>query len=260
MRLPVLFVSHGAPDEALRRSAWSESLAEFALGLPRPDTVVVVSAHWEEPVPARVTSESRPETIHDFQGFPPPLYDIRYPCRGSPEAASGIVNRLTEAGLASEADADRGLDHGAWVPLRFLYPEADVPVVAVSLPRPRTPESLRALGRALAPLRGEGILLVGSGGLVHNLRLIDWEERNAPPSPWAVEFETWMRGRLSAGDEKGLLSYREKAPHALRAHPTTEHLDPLFFALGAAEGDPCRSLHDGFEFGSLSMGCLAFGH
>jgi 4,5-DOPA dioxygenase extradiol len=259
VRQPVLFVSHGAPDEALRRSAWSESLSGFALALPRPAAVVVVSAHWETPAPVRVTSGPRPETIHDFDGFQRPLYGIRYPSPGSPEVAASVVSRLTGAGIASEADPDRGLDHGVWVPLRFLYPDGDMPVVAVSLPRPRTPAALAVLGRALSPLRDEGVLLVGSGGLVHNLRLLDWEERNAPPAVWAAEFETWVRGRLAAGDQEGLLRYREKAPHPLRAHPTTEHFDPLLFAVGAAEGDSCRSLYDGFDFGTLSMGCVAFG-
>jgi 4,5-DOPA dioxygenase extradiol len=234
-------------------------LADFARSRPRPTAVAVVSAHWEAPAPVRVTSSSRPETIHDFYGFPPPLYDIRYSCPGSSEVAEGIVERLERAGIAAEADAERGLDHGVWVPLHFLYSDADVPVVAVSLPRPRTPGALVALGRALSPLREAGVLLVGSGGLVHNLRLLEWEERGAPPAAWAVEFETWVRGRLAAGDEEGLLRYRERAPHPLRAHPTTEHFDPLFFALGAAAGDSCRSLHDGFDFGTLSMGCVAFG-
>ncbi len=260
MKQPVLFVSHGSPDEALRRSPWSESLAGFALAAKRPAAVVVVSAHWEAPAPVRVTASLRPETIHDFDGFPPALYKVGYPCPGSPELAARIVGLLTEAGAVCEADVDRGLDHGVWVPLRFLFPEADVPVVAVSLPRPRTPAALAALGRALSPLRDEGVLLVGSGSLVHNLRLIDWDARDAPPSAWAVEFETWIRGRLAVGDEEGLLRYRQEAPHALRAHPTTEHLDPLFFAVGASAGDGCRSLYDGFAFGTLSMGCLAFGH
>jgi 4,5-DOPA dioxygenase extradiol len=145
------------------------------------------------------------------------------------------------------------------VPLRLLAPEADVPVVAVSLPRPRTPASVFSAGWALAPLRDDGTLLLGSGGLVHNLRLLEWEERGAPPPGWAAEFETWVRGRLAAGDAEALLAYRERAPHAPRAHPTTEHFDPLFFAFGAAAGDAARSFYEGFEMGSLSLGCVAFG-
>ena len=206
-----------------------------------------------------MTAGRSPATIHDFYGFPAPLYDLRYPCPGAPELAARIVERLVRSGLDAVADPSRGLDHGVWTPLRFLYPEADVPVVAVSLPRPRTPDSVRSLGSVLAPLRDEGVLLVGSGGLVHNLRSLDWENRDAPPESWAVEFETWVRGRLLAADEKGLLAYRSGAPHALRAHPTTEHFDPLFFSVGAAAGDPCRSLFDGFDFGTLSMGSLVFG-
>ena len=207
----------------------------------------------------RVTTTPSPATIHDFSGFPEPLYGIRYPCPGAPELAERIVELLCRSGLDTAPDPSRGLDHGVWTPLRFLYPVADVPVVAVSLPKPRSPDLVRTLGSALAPLRDEGILLVGSGGLVHNLRLLEWEERDAPPAGWAVEFETWVRGRLLAQDEAGLLGYRSGAPHALRAHPTTEHFDPLFFTLGAAKGDPCRSLFDGFDFGTLSMGSLVFG-
>jgi len=259
MKLPVLFVSHGSPDEALRRSAWGGALAEFAASSRRPAATVVVSAHWEANAPERVTSSPAPETIHDFSGFPEPLYEIRHPCPGAPELADRIVNLLGRSGFDAAPDLSRGLDHGVWTPLRFLFPEADVPVVAVSLSRPRTPDLVAKLGRALAPLRDEGVLLVGSGGLVHNLRLLEWEERDAPPAAWAVEFETWVRGRLLAKDEAGLFAYRSAAPHALRAHPTTEHFDPLFFSLGAAEGEPCRSLHDGFDFGTLSMGSLVFG-
>ncbi len=259
MRLPVLFVSHGSPEIALRETAWAASLLEFAGSLQRPSAVVVVSAHWEAPTPVRVTTSPRPETIHDFSGFAPALYEIDYPCPGAPELAARIGALFAGTGIESKTDSDRGLDHGAWVPLRALFPEADVPVAAVSLPRPRSPAALFALGRALTPLREEGVFLVGSGGLVHNLRLLEWEERDAPPSAWAVKFETWVRGRLLVRDDEALLRYRDKAPHAMRAHPTTEHFDPLFFVLGASDGVACRSLFDGFEFATLSMGCLAFG-
>jgi 4,5-DOPA dioxygenase extradiol len=259
VKLPSLFVSHGAPDLALRETAWGAALRKFAGGLPRPSAIVVVSAHWEARGPVFVTSSERPETIHDFAGFPAPLYEIEYPAPGEPALAARLLDLLRRAGITSEPDPSRGLDHGAWVPLRLLAPDADVPVVAVSLLRPRTPASVLAVGRALAPLRDEGILLLGSGGLVHNLRLLEWEERGAPPPAWAAEFETWVRGRLLVRDEEALLRYRETAPHALRAHPTTEHFDPLFFALGAANGDAARAVHEGFEMGSLSLGCVAFG-
>jgi len=259
MRLPSLFVSHGAPDLALRETAWGAALRKFAAAISHPKAIVVVSAHWEEWGPVRVTSSNRLETIHDFAGFPAPLYEIEYPTPGEAALATRIVDLLRGAGIDSKRDASRGLDHGAWVPLRLLAPKADVPVVAVSLPQPRTPASVFAVGRALAPLRGEGMLLLGSGGLVHNLRLLEWEERAAPPPGWAVEFETWVRGRLAVGDDDALVRYREIAPHASRAHPTTEHFDPLFFAFGAADGDPTRSVYEGFEMGSLSLGCVAFG-
>ncbi len=257
--LPALFVSHGSPDIALRKTAWADALRRFAGSLPAVSAVAVISAHWEAPVPARVTTSPAPETIHDFSGFAPALYGVRYPCPGAPEVAARIGALLGAAGIGSKGDGERGLDHGAWVPLRVLFPKADLPAVAISLPRPRTPASLVALGRALSPLREEGVLLVGSGGLVHNLGLLEWEERDAPPATWAVEFETWVRNRLPAHDEKDLLGYRARAPHGPRAHPTTEHFDPLFAILGAAGGDPVRSVHEGFEYGTLSMGCVSFG-
>jgi len=177
MRSPALFVSHGSPMIAIEDDPWGRALGGFAARLPRPRAAVVVSGHFEEREPVRVTASAAPETIHDFYGFPDALYRIRYPAPGDPALARRVAALLGGAGFAAELDPSRGLDHGAWVPLRFLYPDATVPVVQVSQPAPRSPETMLALGAALAPLRDDGVALVGTGGVVHNLRRIDPTDR-----------------------------------------------------------------------------------
>lgn len=209
-----------------------------------PRAIVVVSAHWEAPGPVRVTGAERPTLIYDFSGFPPELYDVRYPSPGDPALAADIVRRLEGATL----DPRRGIDHGAWVPLVHAFPAAKVPVLQVSLPVPRTPERVAQVGKALAPLRDEGVLLIGSGGLVHNLRRVHFDDKNAPVDGWAAEFDGWVRDHSDA-----LADYR-RAPHAAEAVPTTEHFDPAFFVLGAAlPGDRLSWLYEGFHYGNLSM-------
>jgi len=243
---------------ALDDDDYTRALTEWAVRLPRPRAVVVVSAHWESPAPVRVTAGQAPDTIHDFFGFPDALYALRYPAPGAPELAAAIVERLGAARIAAVPDRARGLDHGAWVPLRFLYPSADVPVVAVSLPSPASPEALIALGRALEPLRDHGALVIGSGGIVHNLRRIDPRPTGAPVPGWARAFDAWVRERLEAGDRPGLAAYRREAPDALLAVPTTEHFDPLLVALGAAGEDRgVEHVYEGFRHGSLSLRTVA---
>jgi 4,5-DOPA dioxygenase extradiol len=193
--------------------------------------------------------------MHDFGGFPEALYALDYPAPGSPVLAAEAAALLRTAGLEADLDARRPLDHGAWVPLRYLAPEAAVPVVQLSLPRPRTPELLMAAGRALAPLRQSGVLILGSGGIVHNLRRLDWEE-TSDPQPWALAFQGWVQGRLAAWDLKGLADWRQ-APGAAESVPTSEHLDPLFLALGAAGGPP-EPVFEGWQLGSLSLASYRF--
>ena len=253
-KLPVLFVSHGSPMVALEEDSYTQALRRWPTHIPRPAAIVVVSAHWQAPRPVRVATSPAPATIHDFYGFPPELYALRYAPAGAPELASAIVERLREAGIAAEADPGRGLDHGAWVPLRFLYPRADVPVVAVSLATPARPGELLALGQALAPLREQGILVFGSGGVVHNLGRLDRRGGPVPVAGWAQAFDDWVRDRLGAGDVDALAAYERAAPHAALAVPTSEHFDPVLVALGAAAGDRRVSdVYEGFRFGSLSM-------
>ena len=258
-RAPLLFVSHGAPSVALEQSDYTRALTAFGKGL-HPAAAVVVSAHWEERRPVRVGTAVRHSTLHDFAGFADELYEIQYPAPGDPLLSAEIVRRLEAEGVAAAPDPVRPLDHGVWVPLRRLFPDAGIPVVPVSLPRPRSPEEVARIGSALAALRERGVLLVGSGGAVHNLSRIFFERRDADPEPWAREFDAWLAGRLAERDLDALLGWRQRAPHAPMAHPTTEHLDPVFFVAGASAGsDRAQTLYEGFDYGNLSMRTVILG-
>jgi 4,5-DOPA dioxygenase extradiol len=239
---------------------YGRALRRFAASLPPLRAIVIVSAHWEAPAPIRITAAERPGQIYDFGGFPPALYEVRYPARGAPDVAAEIGSLLEAAGMPAALEPRRGLDHGVWVPLRLGFPRADVPVVEVSMPRPRTPEDLLRVGRSLRPLRDRGVLLVGSGGLVHNLRYARLGDERAPVDPWARAFDEWARDRIERRDEKELVAYRKLAPEADLAVPTPEHLDPLFVVLGAAgEGDRAHTVFEGFQHGNLSLRSVAFG-
>ena len=252
-----VFISHGSPMVALEEDAYSAALRAFG-ARTRPRAVVVVSAHWTTPGDVvRVGAAERHELLYDFGGFPEPLYRLRYPARGDAALAADVASRLRAAGLDAALDPARGLDHGAWIPARIAWPDASVPLVEASLPG-LPPAGLVRMGEALRPLRDEDVLVLGSGGMVHNLRELDWADKAAPPPEWAVAFDAWMAERLAAGDRAGLLAYRERAPWARRAAPTTEHLDPLFVAVGASGGDPLHTLHEGFHHGSLGMRSLEF--
>jgi 4,5-DOPA dioxygenase extradiol len=253
---PALFISHGAPTLALEPNPAHRFLRQLPQRLPRPLAILAVSAHWTTAQPA-VSNAARPDTIHDFAGFPPQLYDLTYPAPGAPDLAEEVHGQLQAAGIAVTRDSHRGLDHGAWIPLRLMYPDADIPVTQLSIQPQLGPAHHLALGRALQALRRRGVLLLASGGLVHNLGRLD---RSGGPPPWAARFEQWMTDAVVGGDLQGLLAYRERAPHAEDAHPTDEHLLPLFVALGAAGEHPRGSvLHRSFTYGSLSMACYAFG-
>src|SRR5262245_22616052 len=235
-RLPTLFLSHGSPMNAATRSASSDAWAALGAELPRPRAVLIASAHWETSVPM-LTGSDKPETIHDFGGFPEELYRIRYGAPGSPQLAQESVALMKDAGITAGVNGCRGIDHGAWVPLRWMYPNADVPIVQLSL----SPELGAAhhveLGRALAPLADDGVLIVGSGHATHNLR--DWmtDPRRKEPLAYAEAFATWVAQRLAAHDTSALVDYREQAPEAARAHPSEEHYLPLLVAWGAAGED-----------------------
>lgn len=262
--LPTLFISHGSPMLALTDTPAHRFLAGLGRTLPRPRAILVASAHWESAGAPAVSLAAKPETIHDFGGFPQALFDIQYPADGAPEAAAQAAGLLEQAGFAVKRSPTRGLDHGAWVPLKLMYPDADIPVAQIALIRGGSPADHERMGRALATLRAQGVLIVGSGSMTHNLYELRSRDIDTDVPPWVREFSLWTKQRLQANDRGALLDYRAQAPSGARNHPTEEHFLPLFVAMGAAAGDdgnrPARAelLHDSFEYGILAMDMVAF--
>lgn len=256
-RVPSLFLAHGSPMTVLDKD-FAGALHKFASRQVKLRAIVVLSAHWEAPGAVRVTSNPKPSLIYDFAGFPGWLYEIAYPCPGDRAVAQMVAVMLERAGIEARLDPDRGLDHGVWVPLSLACPEANVPVVQVSMPKPSTPASMVGMGRALAPLRHEHILLVATGGIVHNLSRLAPGEDTPYPDAWAAEFDGWVREKVGAFDAAALTEYRRLGPHAEAAVPTSEHFDPLLFTAGTAlPGDTVHDIYDGFRYGSLSMRSFA---
>ena len=264
--LPTLFISHGSPMHALHASRASEGWRALAKRIPKPRAVLIASAHWETAAP-QVSLAPQPETIHDFGGFPEALYHLTYPAPGAPDVAQAALALLERAGLPAQGHPSRGLDHGAWVPLRYLYPDADVPVVQVSVQSQRDCAHHLQLGRALAPLVREGVLIIGSGHLTHNLReFFTRMSSNAsqPTERYVAEFSQWVHATLTNHDENALTHWLERAPHARRAHPTAEHFLPLPFAYGAASGvthapPSVERIELGVDAGVLAMDAYWFG-
>ena len=256
---PAFFVPHGAPTFALRPGAAGAALVRAAGSLGRPRAIIVVSAHWNTAVPT-VGFADRPETIHDFGGFPRELYAIRYPATGCREAAAQVLARIRDAGFMVISDEKRGLDHGAWLPLRLMFPEADVPVIPVSIQAHLGPAHHLAIGRALAPLAEQGFLIIASGNLTHNLADFQLAYRTGGTTPLYVRaFADWIWQRLDASDVPALLDYRRQAPDAVRAHPDDDHLLPLYVALGAARpGGRIERLHAGIDEYVIAMDAFAF--
>lgn len=255
-RLPALFISHGAPDLALRAGAVQAFLQQLPQQLPRPQAILAVSAHWPSLTP-RVGAALAPATLHDFAGFPAELYRLNYPALGAPALAQQAVSLLVEAGFAATTDISRSLDHGIWTPLLLAYPAADIPVVPVSIQFNQGPVHHWQVGQALAPLRDQGVLLLASGSATHNLRAFD-SQYDGPIPAWAEAFDQWLAAAIARADHAALLNYRQLAPHAAANHPTEEHLLPLFVALGAGSGSPGRQLHSSFTYGAFSMAAYAF--
>ena len=253
MRTPVLFVSHGSPL-ALLDQHFSLALRRFGIKLGEPKGIVVISAHWQAIRPLRVTGVRQPVMEMDAQEFPAWLRSRRWQCPGSPALASKVVATLTTGGAPALIEMSRGLDDGAWVPLSMIFPQGRVPAVQVSLPMASEPAVLRDIGRALASLRREGYLLVASGGIVHNMSRARFDVRDVRTEAWAMAFDEWVRGRLDAFDEEALHRYRAQGPQAHLAAPTSEHIDPLFVALGARlQGDVVHPVYEGFHAGILSL-------
>ena len=236
--VPALYVSHGAPLFAVDAGETGPALTRWGQGLraqfPALRGVVIMSPHWMARTP-QVMTGPQPATWHDFGGFPPALYQLQYPAPGAPALAQEVLALLQAAGVAAQGDAGRPFDHGAWVPLMHLFPEADLPVVQVALPVRAGPAEVYALGAALRGLRSRGVLVMGSGSMTHNLAEFFGGERE--PAPYVIAFSRWIESALERGDMQALLNYRSLAPHAERAHPTDDHFLPLFFALGAAGDD-----------------------
>jgi 4,5-DOPA dioxygenase extradiol len=256
---PALFVPHGAPTFALRPGAAGAALVRLAKSLPAPRAIVIVSAHWDTAV-ATVGFADRPETIHDFRGFPDELYALRYPATGCREAAEEVVAAIKTAGLPVEKDAGRGLDHGAWIPLRLMFPDADVPVIPLSIQSRGGATQAYRLGQALAPLAARGFLVIASGNITHNLRDYQVAARHSGQTPAYVrEFSDWLATRLAARDIPALLDYRRQAPGAVQAHPSDEHLLPLYVALGAGgETAQARRFHAGIDDYVIAMDAYSF--
>lgn len=258
--LPSMFISHGAPTLVLEDAPARRFLSGFAGTIDKPRAIVAVSAHWLTDE-VRVLGNAAPETVHDFSGFPAPLYDLRYPAAGAGLLAGEIRDTLAKAGFEAELDLERGYDHGVWMPLQLMFPAADIPVTQVSINPHKSPLYHWRLGRALAGLRAKGVLVMGSGSMTHNLQ--DFRALRAdsacPAVDYAEAFTEWVAGVLAAGDLDALLGYRQNAPEAVRAHPTDEHLLPLFTALGAAGvAWNAQRVHHSFMHGVIAMDSYLF--
>jgi len=255
--MPVAFVGHGSPMNAIEDNAWSRGFRDLGSRLPRPSAVLVISAHWYTRGTA-VTANERPPTIHDFGGFPEPLYEMRYPAKGDPDLADRVVN-LVGPGLASTS-LDWGLDHGTWSVLHHMWRQADVPVVQLSIDGRASASRHVEIGRAIAPLRDEDVLILGSGNIVHNLGDAFGRMRSGDVSTpaWAAEFDDAVVGGLEARDTAALARLIG-SPEGRKAHPTPEHYLPLLYAAGAAGDDPVSFHITGFDLGSLSMRAVIFG-
>ncbi len=258
MMMPVLFLSHGAPSLPLEAGETGTAWRQLGAQLPKPSAILVISAHWETRI-LTVSRAVQPETIHDFSGFPEELYRLQYPAPGAPQMAEAAAQALQQAGIPVLLDDTHGLDHGAWVPLSFMFPQADIPVAQLSLQPEQDPAWHLALGRALRPLREQGVLIVGSGAITHNLRAVFRHPPGEPVPEWVTGFRDWIAARIKAGDLDALCAYRTLAPNAAQNHPTDEHLLPLFVALGAASKvDGARHLNQVTTFGLLAMDAWLF--
>ena len=261
MRMPVLFISHGSPEIAVRETPAHLFLKSLGPMLPKPEAILVVSAHWETAGPVVATS-AMPETIYDFgDRFDPRLWDIAYDAPG----ASALVQRAAKLiaeriGDDVAEDPSRGRDHGVWTPLHLMFPGREVPVSQVSIQPSQSPMHHHAIGQALTPLRDEGVLIVASGAITHNLSEFRGRTVDAAEPDWVAAFRNWMKLHLEAGDRAALLDYRAQAPFAEKNHPEDEHLLPIFAALGAAaDGEPIVRLHDSVEHGVIGMDVYRFG-
>lgn len=250
-QMPVLFIGHGSPMNAIASNPYTKALNALASRLPKPRAILVVSAHWMTKG-TWITEMEAPRTIHDFFGFPKALFDVQYPAPGSPEIAKSIRESIAQPKIQSDTQ-DWGLDHGTWSVLKHLYPNADIPVLQLSLDMTKPPEFHFNLGRELSSLRHEGILILGSGNLVHNLQSIRWES-HAKPYDWAIEFDAWIKERLNVGDYSSILYDFHKSEAGKLSVPTLDHYYPIHYILGAAQSsEPLQFEYEELQNGSISM-------
>jgi 4,5-DOPA dioxygenase extradiol len=252
--LPGLFISHGSPMLALNPEQVGPALYRLSLNLPKPKAIVVMSAHWENNA-LEVSTGIRPETWHDFRGFPEELYDIRYPAPGDPAIAEQILNLLAEAQIPAHANSTRPRDHGVWMPLLHMYPDADIPVIEISLPMNMSSQEIFKIGQVLAPLRDQQILLIGSGSITHNLRELSWSGVASNVPDWASGFRNHVVQKLAHSDYQAVLDW-QNIPYVHRNHPTIEHFAPLFFSMGT--GERFNVVHSSFTMGALGMDIYRF--
>jgi 4,5-DOPA dioxygenase extradiol len=255
--MPAIFFGHGNPMNALLKNPYTEGWASIGKSLPRPKAVLCVSAHWYSPGIA-VTAMPTPRTIHDFGGFPPELYQVKYQAPGSPDLAERVSELLSP--LAVQLDQSWGLDHGTWSVLCHVFPAADIPVVQLSIDETRPPEFHYEVGKRLASLRDEGVLIIGSGNLVHNLHTYAWGRHDVKPFDWAVRFEKLAREFLLKGDDAPFVAYESLGKDALLSAPTPDHYLPLLYVIGLRRpGEPVTFPVEGFDGGSISMLAVRFG-
>lgn len=255
-RMPVVFVGHGNPMNAIDSNAYTKAWTDLGETLPRPDAILAVSAHWYLPG-SRVTSNERPRTIHDFGGFPRPLYEVRYPAPGSPALARRVRDLLAPTPV--ELDESWGIDHGSWSVLVHVYPKADIPVVQLAIDETLSAEQHADLARRLAPLRDENVLIFGSGNVVHNLHAYAWGLHSVEPYDWALRFEARLRGLIDARDIDAVVGYETLGRDALLAAPTPDHFLPLLYVLTQCTDDPVSYPVEGFDGGSISMLAVRLG-
>lgn len=257
VRMPIVFVSHGAPDALLKAPDTVACWQDIGMRFQEPKQILVISAHWEASLPS-VSMATAPATIHDFSGFSPELYKMQYPAPGAPALAERTLLLLSSAGIAAAEHHNRGLDHGAWVPLSAMFPSAHIPVTQLSLTRQDAAAHF-AVGQALAPLRDEGVLIVASGAITHNFGWLDWHASStSSPLPKALAFADWVGERIATQNFRSLMDYRG-GPYGAEAHSSEEHILPLFVALGAAGDELPKQYRPSFSYGGLSMDAYAWG-
>ncbi|WP_339220209.1 class III extradiol ring-cleavage dioxygenase [Paenibacillus sp. FSL H8-0332] len=254
--MPSYFFAHGAPSIVLEDNAYTKLLKEFKDHMPKPKAIILFSAHWEETVQS-VGAAATYDTIYDFGGFQDELYQMTYPAHGDPALVEQIQKLLTAGGVKNVRNEQRGLDHGAWAVLKLLYPETDIPVVAMSVNRDLPNAQQYEIGKSLAALREQDVLIIASGGTVHNLRRLNWNSDEI--NGWAEQFDHWIQEKVEAWDTEALFQYEDLAPYAEMAVPTSEHFIPLFIAMGAGDqGRNAQLLHRSYQYGNLSLSCWQF--